>query len=108
MTSIRERVRRWLGRGRTEQPAASSFSYRVFWTREARQWPPERRADVRVALGRVVHSEGFVETEFERRYRVDGLDGQAHSGASLVALETVLDALTSFSSSPQEAGNDRS
>ncbi len=71
------------------------FSYTIYWTKLARQWDPARRAAVREAVRLVLAQPGFEANAYERRYSVPGLDaeGQAHSGASLVALKKVLAAL---------------
>jgi hypothetical protein len=71
------------------------FSYTIYWTKLARHWDPARRAAVRESVRLVLAQPGFEANAYERRYSVPGLDaeGQAHSGASLTALEKVLAAL---------------
>ena len=73
------------------------FSYTIYWMKLARQWDAARRAAVRDAVRQVLAQPGFEANAYERRYSVPGLDadGQAHSGASLVALKKVLAALES-------------
>lgn len=68
------------------------FSYTVFWTKQARQWPPERRAEVLAAVQNVLHQPDFLLNAYARRYAVPGLEAQTHSGASLAALAKVLTA----------------
>lgn len=68
------------------------FSYTVFWTKQARQWPPERRAEVLAAVQTFLRQPDFQLNAYARRYAVPGLDEQQHSGASLAALEKVLTA----------------
>jgi hypothetical protein len=45
----------------------------------------------------VIEAPGYRKNLIERRYRVTGLDEQAHSGASLMALLEVLEALETYS-----------
>ncbi|MGQ0605102.1 MAG: hypothetical protein ACT4QE_25775 [Anaerolineales bacterium] len=68
------------------------FSYTVFWTKQARAWDAARRAAVREAVRAVMVGPDFLLNAYERRYIVPGLDAQQHSGASLAALEKVLQA----------------
>ncbi len=76
-------------------PSQIAFSYTVFWMRQARQWDVGRRASVRESLNAVLSRQDFLNNAFARTYRVAGLDDQAHAGASLLALQKVLDALDS-------------
>jgi hypothetical protein len=69
------------------------FSYAVFWIKQARQWDAARRQAISAALRDVLSQPGFEANDYQRRYRVPGLDDQAHAGASLVALGQVLAAL---------------
>jgi hypothetical protein len=73
-------------------PGQIDFSYTVFWTRQARQWDQPRRASVQAALKTVLARPDFLNNAFARTYTVPGLDDQAHAGASLLALDKVLDA----------------
>jgi hypothetical protein len=75
-------------------PEQIEFSYTVFWTRQVLGWDAARRAAVRAALGPVIAQPDFVNNAFSRQYTVAGLDDQAHAGASLLALDKVLTALT--------------
>lgn len=68
------------------------FSYTVYWTKQARQWPPERRAKILAAVQAIVRQPDFLLNAYARRYAVPGLDEQTHAGASLAALEKVLTA----------------
>lgn len=87
----------WLrrARGRENAPAEPdpAFAYRVAWTKEARTWDAVRRAAIARSLGQVLQSREFLPNVYDRRYRVPGLDDSQHSGASLVALRAVLEAL---------------
>jgi hypothetical protein len=74
-------------------PPRVDFSYTIFWTRQARAWSAERRAQVADGLAEVLAQPGFETNDYARRYRVPALDGQAYAGASLNALARVLEAL---------------
>ena len=97
MTTIRETLRK-LFRGSDAKPAQSTpapdrvdYSYRVFWTKQARGWDAARRRSVLAVTRALTASEAFEPNTFERRYRVEGVDGE-HSGASLLTLIQVLEA----------------
>jgi hypothetical protein len=66
------------------------FSYTIYWTKTVRRWDEKRRADMAQAVMAVMAQPGFEANDYERRYRVAGLDDVAHAGASLVALRKVL------------------
>jgi hypothetical protein len=66
------------------------FSYTIYWTKQVRAWDAARRAAVHEALLTVLGQPGFEANAYARRYTVPGLDEQAHSGASLIALKKVL------------------
>lgn len=66
------------------------FSYTIYWTKQVRQWDAPRRAAVHAALLQTLAQPGFAANAYARRYIVPGLDEQAHSGASLIALKKVL------------------
>ena len=87
----------WLRRsGRKGNASAApdpGFAYRVAWTKEARTWDATRRAAVARSVGDVLRSVEFLPNAYHRRYRVAELDDLQHSGASLVALRAVLEAL---------------
>lgn len=71
-------------------PPRVDFSYTIYWTKQARSWDAARRAAVAAALPAVLAQPSFEANDYERRYRVSGLDDQAHAGASLLALDKVL------------------
>lgn len=73
-------------------PPRIDFSYSVYWMKQARQWDAARRAQVLEAVQDLMRQPSFLLNAYERRYTVPGLDPQAHSGASLAALEKVLHA----------------
>lgn len=106
MNPLREALRRWIRGGRESD--AARYSYRVFWTREARRWPADRRKVVLAAVRHVVGSAGFVENRFDRRYAVEGLDDSLHAGESLTALIAVLEALGPEATAEQEERHGRS
>jgi hypothetical protein len=90
---MRSRLRKMWRNGKAAAPPDPGFAYRVAWTKEARTWDAGRRAAIASSLGRVLLSSEFLPNAYDRRYRVPELDGLHHSGASLVALRDVLDAL---------------
>jgi hypothetical protein len=94
MTSLRETVRRWLGRAAPEPGEPSRFSFRVHWTKTVRGWDIERRERVHSALLDLTQGAGFEATTLDRRYLVAEVDDLPHAGASLVALLEVLEALS--------------
>lgn len=95
-------MRDWLRRLRrstTTQPAQSEtasgradYAYRVFWMVQARTWDAGRRRLVLSAARGAIASAEFEPNAFERRYRIEGVEGK-HAGASLIALIQVLEAL---------------
>ena len=70
--------------------------YRMNWTRTALAWDADRRATIAAREDAVIRSGEFESNALERRYHVEGLDDQAHSGASLLALADVIRALDKF------------
>jgi hypothetical protein len=68
------------------------YSYAVFWTKMARDWDRPHRARVWQQLTALIQSADFDPNPFDRHYTLDGVDG-AHSGASLIALKKVLEAV---------------
>ncbi|HET7010554.1 MAG TPA: hypothetical protein VFI11_07245 [Anaerolineales bacterium] len=93
MTSLRELLRRRFGRG-DDLAERAAFSYAVYWTKTAREWSPERRAEALKAVRAVCARPDFAPTTFERSYRLESIDESAHAGASLLALQRVLEALS--------------
>ncbi len=79
-------------------PPRVDYSYTIYWTKQVRSWDAARRAALTAALSPVLAQPGFEANDYERRYRVSGLDDQAHAGASLLALNKVLRA---FLDTPQ-------
>ena len=102
--SLREMMRRLVSRARDEagvyerlEAEGVDYSYRIFWTKQAREWGDARRARVAEAVRGVMARPGFERNHVERRYEVPALgDGLAHSGASLLALDEVLGALDAY------------
>jgi len=83
----------WRRAAKASDAPNPGVAYRVAWTKDARTWDAGRRAAIAEALGHVIRSDGFLANAYDRRYRVPGLDDLRHSGASLVALGDVLEAL---------------
>ena len=105
MTSIRESVRRLLGRvDKAEQDKPRPhYSYRIYWTKMVREWSGSRRREVAGLLEEVLADEAFNANTFERRYYVEGLDDSKHAGASLLALQQVLEGFDQFENNDEEA-----
>ncbi len=68
------------------------YSYAVFWTKHARLWDATKRDAVARQLATVIASADFDANFYQRAYMLAEVDG-AHSGASLLALQKVLNAL---------------
>jgi hypothetical protein len=68
------------------------YSYAVFWTKHARLWNVTKREAVAQQLTALIGSPDFDANFYQRTYALEDVDG-AHSGASLLALQKVLDAL---------------
>ena len=84
----------------------AEYSYRIYWTKLAREWDADRKRAVTQAVAVVIAQRDFEPNDYERRYGVGGLDDEAHSGQSLVALQRVLAAIeTSQASSPTSNSN---
>lgn len=98
MTSIREAIARLLARIGGEEPdePAPFQAYTFYWTKEARAWSSEKRAAVSSELEVLISQAGFEANPYERRYSVPDVDRSKHSGASLIALKRVLNALSEF------------
>ena len=90
---MRSRLRRIWRNGKASAPPDPGFAYRVSWTKEARTWDAGRRAVIASSLGHILLFSEFLPNAYDRRYKVPGLDDLHHSGASLVALRDVLEAL---------------
>lgn len=106
MSSIREAVRRLLGRARDETGGEAPrpiHSYTIYWTKEVRAWSREHRQGIRAQVESLTSGPGFEATTYERRYRVDGLDDSAHAGASLLALLHVLEGFEQFGEHAEES-----
>ena len=68
------------------------YSYTVFWTKNARLWDAAKREIVAQHLAKLVASADFDANFYQRTYTLAEVEG-AHSGASLLALQKVLQAL---------------
>ena len=68
------------------------YSYAVFWTKNARWWDAAQRETVAQHLAELVASSDFDANFYQRAYTLAVVEG-AHSGASLLALQKVLEAL---------------
>jgi hypothetical protein len=68
------------------------YSYSVFWTKHARLWDTAKREAALQQLAELIVSADFDANFYQRTYTLAEVDG-AHSGASLLALQKVLQAL---------------
>jgi rhamnogalacturonyl hydrolase YesR len=68
------------------------YSYAVFWTKNARLWDAAKREAVAQRLAELIASADFDANFYQRTYTLAEVD-EAHSGASLLALHKVLQAL---------------
>ncbi len=68
------------------------YSYAVFWMKNARLWDHPKREAVEQHVNVLINSPDFDANFYERRYALEGVEG-SHSGASLIALRKVLEAL---------------
>ena len=68
------------------------YSYTIFWTKTARLWSIDQRAAISNSLKALINSPDFRANPFDRHYVLDGVES-AHAGASLMALQKVLEAL---------------
>jgi hypothetical protein len=79
-----------------EQRVASrdrvDYSYAVFWAKNARVWDAAKREAVAQQLTALIAAPDFDANFYQRIYMIEEVEG-AHSGASLLALQKVLDAL---------------
>ncbi|NDJ77335.1 MAG: hypothetical protein GYB65_13865 [Chloroflexi bacterium] len=97
-------IRRWLGRDSGPQPSPPTpltteridAGYRLFWLKTALEWDTDRRTMIAERVAAAITEPGFAANGLERRFRVAGLDDQAHSGASLLALAAALRGLDDF------------
>ena len=83
-----EREQRVVARDRVD------YSYSVFWMKHARLWDAAKREAVAQQVARLVTSADFDANFYQRTYTLAEVGG-AHSGASLLALQKVLQALHS-------------
>ena len=67
------------------------YSYAVFWMKHARLWDAAKRETVARQLAELIASTNFDANFYQRTYTLAEVDG-AHSGASFLALQKVLEA----------------
>lgn len=104
MTTVREMLRRLLGRAKVSESIPREYAYRVHWLNEARGWTEVKRADVRRAVERVMSEADFVEESHKRKYILTQVDSSPHAGASLAELMKVLESLEKESSEEEIHG----
>lgn len=79
------------GEGKPPDLPDPAYSYAVYWIKQVRSWPEQRREHIRVTVGRIIRHEDFEPSLYHRQYRVPGLDDVRHAGASLIQLLRVLE-----------------
>lgn len=92
MSSLREAVRRLLGREPAPDTPDPEYSYTVYWTKVVREWDETHRSAAQSATDQLISDSEFQANPFGRRYSDPAIDGSAHSGESLLALQKVLSA----------------
>lgn len=80
-------------RAPSADPSHYVYSYTVYWVKVAREWEPGWRRAVAEELRSLLTRADFVANPTERHYTLPGLEGH-YSGASLVTLSRVLQALS--------------
>lgn len=87
--SLKDNLRRW-----RHDPASKgvspTYSYRIFWVKEALRWTEQERRQIRAAVEKIVGANDFVANAYHRRYRLEPFDGQKHAGESISVLHDVL------------------
>lgn len=107
MTSIRESIKRLL-RGVVSKEASEQdeprpgYSYRIYWAKTVRDWTPARRKQISEKLSRLLAREEFQANLYQRQYHLPGLDESRHAGASLIALQDVIDGFNQFEQDEKE------
>ncbi len=74
----------------TEQKV--DFAYTIFWTKMTATWDEVKRHAIYESVNTLIASLDFDKNYFERKFHVEGLDDLDHAGASLLALQKVLEA----------------
>jgi len=95
MTTLRGVLKKLFGASTIEASDESrrvDYSYRVFWTKQARTWDAGKRRLIRERISALMSEAEFETNAFERHFQIEDVDGQ-HSGASVLALNQVLEAL---------------
>lgn len=75
--------------------AKVDFNFRIYWTKMGLKWSAAQRATIREQVLTVVQASGFDPNLIEKQYQLplEGIPEVSHSGTSLLALLTVLNAL---------------
>lgn len=71
------------------------FNFRIYWTKMGLKWSAAQRATIREQVLAVVQAPNFDPNLIEKHYQLplEGVPEVSHSGTSLLALLTVLNAL---------------
>lgn len=71
-----------------------TFSYKIYWTKTAMAWNPEKRTRVLDELRNVMLQASFARNPYRRAYTLKSMDEGSYSGESLACLAEVLEAMT--------------
>lgn len=93
MTAIREMIRRLMGREEPAEEIPQDYIFTVHWLKEARTWDQAKRVEVLDALNELMGDPAFQAESPTLKYGLDLIDDVQHTGASLAALQRVLEAL---------------
>ncbi|NJL93082.1 MAG: hypothetical protein HC915_04835 [Anaerolineae bacterium] len=101
-----DQLKKWLGNAPSRPPTGPEpltaehvdFNLRVYWTKMTLNWNAEQRAAARQQAQTRVQAPDFQDNLMAKQYNLplEGIPETAHSGASLLALLAVLDALETF------------
>lgn len=71
------------------------FNFRIYWTKMMLKYPAEKRIEARSKAQAIIQQADFEDNLIEKRYHLplEGIPEVTHSGASLLALIEVLNAL---------------
>jgi hypothetical protein len=89
VSGLLELWRRLLARPAPANPSPG-YSYRIYWTKTTWNWPGEKRERVLARVKELISADDFIQSPYERLYRIDELGEGEYSGESLNSLAEVL------------------
>ncbi len=75
---------------KASEPVSPTYSYRIFWVKQALGWSVEERERIRSEVEGIINLDHFEPNDYLRRYRLEAFGGNEHAGASLLVLRDVL------------------